>query len=160
MMKQKYISLILLFLFSFAVVLTGCDETTSGGSGVIDVARGEPKIIDSVMAVDVLNDRPQDITDTFDSELDGKVFLWILWANIDEAHTVEVSWYSPDDDLEDPPYHEENRTISSTTGEKITWFYIDAPTGGLSGERFASGYWIVEVYLDGVFERSHLFYMD
>ena len=159
-MRQIYITFTLLLLFSGVIVLNGCEETTSGGSGVIDVGRGEPKIIDSVMSVEVRNDRPQDVTDTFDSELDDKVFLWILWGNIEDAHDIEVSWLSPADDLDDPPYHVEKRTISSTTGEKITWFYIDAPTGGLSGERFASGYWIVEVYLDGVFERSHLFYME
>ena len=159
-MKTNYITITALLLLSLSFMLSGCEETTSGGSGVIDVARGEPKIIDSVMAVDVLNDRPQDITDTFDSELDDKVFLWILWGNIDDTHQVEVSWISPADELDDPPYHTEKRTFSSTTSEKITWFYIDAPTGGLSGERFASGYWIVEVKLDGVFERSHLFYME
>ena len=159
-MKSYYITFSAILLVAFAYVLTGCEETTSGGSGVIDVARGEPKIIDSVLAVEVTNDRPQDITDSFDSELDDKVFLWILWGNIDRTHQVEVSWISPADELDDPPYHTEKRTFSSTTGEKITWFYIDAPTGGLSGERFASGYWIVEVKLDGIFERSHLFYME
>lgn len=159
-MKRTYIIFFSLLVVSLSFVMMGCEETTSGGSGVIDVARGEPKIIDSVLAVEVRNDRPQDITDSFDSGLDDKVFLWILWGNIDDTHQVEVSWISPADDLEDPPYHTEKRTISSATGEKITWFYIDAPTGGLSGERFASGYWIVEVLLDGVFERSHLFYME
>ncbi len=157
-MKYAYITFSALLLVSF--VLMGCEETTSGGSGVIDVGRGEPKIIDSVLAVDVRNDRPQDITDSFDSELDDKVFLWVLWGNIDNTHEVQVFWYSPEDDLDGPPYHKEVRNITSTTGEKITWFYIDAPTGGLSGERFASGYWIVEVELDGIFERSHLFYME
>ena len=158
-MKSYYRAFAAILLVSFVFVMMGCEETTSGGSGVIDVGRGEPKIIDSVMAIDVRNDRPQDITDSFDSELDDKVFLWILWGNINKTHQVEVSWISPGKDLDDP-YHVEKRTFSSTTGDKITWFFIDAPTGGLSGERFASGYWIVEVALDGIFERSHLFYME
>ena len=80
-------------------------------------------------------------------------------GNINKTHQVEVSWISPDKDLDDPHYVEK-RTFSSTTADKITWFFIDAPTSGLSDERFASGYWIVEVALDGVFERSHLFYME
>ncbi len=159
-MKYIYTSIIAIPFLIFALLLNGCEESTSGGSGAIDLGRAEPKIIDSVLSVDVVDDRPSDITDTFDSELDDKVFLWILWDNIDTGHKVEVNWISPADDLDDPPYHSEKITISSTTGEKITWFYIDAPTGGLSGERFASGYWIVEIYLDDLFERGHLFYME
>jgi len=159
-MKRTYTLLSIMLFLSIAFILSGCEETTSGGSGAIDIGRAEPKIIDSMLAVSVVDDRPSDITDTFDSELDDKVFLWILWDNIDTGHQVEVNWISPDDDLEDPPYHSEKITISSTTGDKITWFYIDAPTGGLSGEKFASGYWIVEIYLDDLFERGHLFYME
>ena len=159
-MKQKYISLLVIVLLPLAVVLNGCEESKSGGSGAIDIGRGEPNIVESVLAISVEDDRPNGITDTFDPELDKQVFLWLLWGNIDESHTVEVLWYSPEDDLDDPPFWSEKRTISSTTGEKITWFYIDAPKGGLSGDRFVSGYWTVEVFLDGLFERSHFFYME
>ncbi len=159
-MKHIYTSLIATTFLIFALILNGCEESTSGGSGATDIGRGEPKIIDSVLAVDITDDRPTDITDTFDPEIDDKVYLWILWDNIDDGHEVKVNWISPDDDLDDPPYHSEEITINSSTGDKITWFYIDAPTGGLGGTQFATGYWIVEIFLDGLFERSHLFYME
>ena len=159
-MMKKHTPFFVIMLLPFAIIFNGCEETTSGGSGAIDLGRAEPKIIDSVLSISVHDDRPDGITDTFDPELDEQVFLWILWENIDQRHSVEVNWYSPDDDEDDPPFWNEKRTISSTTGEKITWFYIDAPKGGLSGNQFASGYWTVEIFLDNLFERSHLFYME
>lgn len=159
-MRKRNTILFGIVLFSLTIILYGCDETKSGGSGAIDLGRGEPNIVESVLSVAVHEDRPDGITDTFDPEIDEQVFLWVLWENINNGHKVRVLWYSPEDDAEDPPFWEEERTISSTTGEKITWFYIDAPKGGLSGDRFASGYWSVEVHLDGLFERSHLFYME
>ncbi len=84
----------------------------------------------------------------------------MLWENIDKTHNVRVDWYSPAEDDDDPPFWSEEKRITSTTGEKITWFYIDAPEGGLSLNRFTSGYWTVEVFLDDLFERSHFFYME
>ena len=160
-MKQVYTSFLVIVVLLFAIVLNGCEETKSGGSGVTDLGRGEPSIVESVLAISVDEDRPVGIIDTFDSEIDEQVFLWVLWKNIDQRHTVKVLWYSPDDDEEeDPPFWSEERTITSTTGEKITWFYVDAPEGGLSGDQFASGYWSVNIFLDGLFERSHLFYME
>lgn len=159
-MRQKITLLLILLFLPFTVIINGCEESTSGGSGAIDLGRGEPNIVESVLAISVFEDRPDGITDTFDPELDEQVYLWLLWENIDERHIVEVLWYSPEDEEDDPPFWTEKRTISSTTGEKITWFYIDAPKGGLSGDRFATGYWTVEIYLDGLFERSHLFYME
>ncbi|MDE0481251.1 MAG: hypothetical protein OXI67_01610 [Candidatus Poribacteria bacterium] len=160
MMKQKYIPLLVIVLLPFLVILNGCEESKSGGSGAIDLGRGEPNIVESVLAISVHEDRPDGITDTFSAEVNDQVYLWLLWENIEESHTVEVSWFSPEDDLDDPPFWNEKRTISSTTGEKITWFYIDAPTGGLSGDQFATGEWFVEIFLDGLFERSHLFYVE
>ena len=37
-------------LLSLTLALSGCGEDPSGGSGFTDVARGEPTIIDSVLA--------------------------------------------------------------------------------------------------------------
>lgn len=159
-MKRAYIMFLAILTLPLTFVLNGCEETKSGGSGAIDLGRGEPNIVESVLAISVHEDRPDGITDTFDSELDKQVYLWILWGNIDQRHKVKVSWFSPENDTDDPPFWSEERTITSTTGEKITWFYIDAPKGGLSGDRFESGYWSVEILLDGYFERSHLFYME
>ncbi len=140
-------------LLSLTIGLSGCSEDPSGGSGFMDVARDEPTIIDSVLAISVFEDRPDGITTTFSAEVNDQVFLWILWSNITEHHTVTVSWYSPEDDLDDPPFHTEQQTLTSTTGDKITWFYIDLPD--ITGE------WFVEIYLDDdLFERSHVFLVE
>ena len=140
-------------LLSLTIALSGCSEDPSGGSGFTDVARGEPTIVDSALAISVFDDRPDGITDKFSAEFNDQVYLWILWANITEVHTVEVSWFSPEEDIDDPPFWEEKQTFTSTTGDKITWFYIDLPD--ITGE------WFVEVYLDGdLFERSHIFWVE
>ena len=139
-------------LLSLTLIVSGCSETASGGSGFTDVGRDEPTIIDSVLAISVFDDRPDGITTTFSADVNDQVFLWILWGNITERHTVEVSWFSPDDDLEDPPFWTEEKTLTSTTGDKITWFYIDLPDN--------TGEWFVEIYLDDLFERSHIFWVE
>ena len=140
-------------LLSLTIVVSGCSETSSGGSGFTDVGRDEPTIIDSVLAIDVFEDRPDGITSTFSAGINDQVFLWILWANVTEHHTVKVSWYSPEDELDDPPFWTEQQTLTSTTGDKITWFYIDLPQ--ITGE------WFVEIYLDeDLFERSHVFWVE
>ncbi|RKU24117.1 hypothetical protein C6503_01420 [Candidatus Poribacteria bacterium] len=142
-------------LLSLTIALSGCSEDPSGGSGFADLARGEPTIVDSVLAISVFDDRPDGITNRFSAEFNDQVYLWILWANITEEHTVEVRWYSPDDGIDDPPSWEEKQTFTSTTGDKITWFYIDLPDPDITGE------WFVEVYLDGdLFERSHIFWVE
>ena len=134
------------------ITLSSCNEASSGGSGFTDVGRDEPAIIDSVLAISVFDDRPDGITTTFSAGINDQVFLWILWANVEEQHTVEVSWFSPDDDLDDPPSWTEKKTLTSTTGDKITWFYIDLPD--------VTGEWFVEIYLDDLFERSHIFWVE
>ena len=90
-------------LLSLTIVVSGCSETSSGGSGFTDVGRDEPMIVDSVLAINVFEDRPDGITTTFSAGINDQVFLWILWANVTEPHTVKASWYSPEDDLDDPP---------------------------------------------------------
>ena len=142
-------------LLSLTLLVSGCSEDPSGGSGFTDIARGEPTIVDSALAISVFDDRPDGITDKFSAEFNDQVYLWVLWANITEEHTVEVSWYSPEDGLDDPPFWEEKQTFTSTTGDKITWFYIDLPDPDITGE------WFVEVHLDGdLFERSHVFWVE
>ncbi len=139
-------------LLCLTVVLSGCSETPSGGSGFMDVGRDEPTIVDSALAISVFDDRPDGITTTFAADVNEQVFLWILWDNIIEEHVVEVSWFSPDEDVEDPPFWTEKKRLTSTTGDKITWFYIDLPD--------TTGEWFVEIYLDDLFERSHIFWVE
>ena len=141
-----------MLLLLLTIALSGCGDEASGGSGFTDVGRDEPTIVDSVLATGVLDDRPEGITTTFVIDIDDKVFLWMLWTNVVEQHTVEVSWYSPDDDLDGTPSWTEEKPLTSTTGDKITWFYMDLPVD--------TGYWLVKIYLDGLFERSHWFQVE
>ncbi len=151
-MRQSYTMIVGIILLGLMIGLKGCEDSASGGSGLTDVGRAEPTIVDSVLAINVFEERPDGITDNFFAEVNEEIFLWILWNNIEESHKVKVSWFSPEGDLDDPPYWEAEQTFTSTTGEKITWFYIENP-GDL-------GEWFVEIYLDGLFERSHIFWVE
>ena len=151
---------VLVWTFSLAllwgvIIFSGCDETGSGGSGSSGVLRGEPAILDSALAISVSDDRPDGITDVFFSDASDRIFLWIYWTNVEGRHSVDVSWFSPDRTLDDPPFREERETFSSATGEQITWFFIERPSNG-----FPKGEWIVEISVDDLFERSHLFLVD
>ncbi|MDE0298812.1 MAG: hypothetical protein OXN17_09285 [Candidatus Poribacteria bacterium] len=144
-----------LVLLWVAAVFSGCDETGSGGSGSSDVFRGEPAILDSALTISVIDDRPDGITDVFFSDTSKRIFLWIYWANVEGRHSVDVRWFAPDSALDAPPFREERETFSSSTGEQITWFFIERPSNG-----FPRGEWIVEIDIDDLFERSHLFLVE
>ena len=132
-------------------VLTGC-ESQSGGSSSISPFKGEPMIVDSVLSLDVVDNRPNGITDTFRSD-DERIYLWIYWINVEGSHNVRVEWFSPEQGTGEPPYYKSTEYFTSS-GEQITWFYLEKPAGG-----FARGEWEVYVYLDNSFERSYLFYV-
>ena len=138
-------------LFLIGIIVGGCDNASSGGSGSVSLLRGEPVILDSTLAINVSDDRPDGIADTFFNTSD-RIYLWIFWVNVEGRHTVEINWFSPQNDLDDPPFREDQETFTSATGDQITWFFIDAPSGG-----FHDGEWFVEIFLDGLFERSHIF---
>jgi len=143
---------ILLFgiMFMVALAMMGCSE--SGGSKAIEPMSDEPMIVDSVMCIAVNNDRPDGITDVFFSKDDDRIYIWVYWSNLEDTSTAKVVWYKPD---EDTPFREDSQKIITKTGFGITWFYIDKPSGG-----FEPGEWSVEIYLDGGFERSHLFTVE
>ena len=154
-MNKAVVWTIGLVLLWGTMIFSGCDETGSGGSGSSDVFRGEPAILDSALTISVIDDRPDGITDVFFSDTSDRIFLWIYWTNVEGRHVVDVSWYSPDRVLDDPPFREERETFSSATGEQITWFYIERPPNG-----FPKGEWIVEIDINELFERSHLFLVE
>lgn len=153
---KKYNFQIRLFLVVFlgGMVLGGCDSSPSGGSGSLDLLQGEPAILDAVLAVDLIDDRPVGITDTF-FESSDRIYLWIYWAAVEGRHTAEVSWYSPEQDVDDPPFRDDAESFTSSTGDQITWFFIDRPSGG-----FPDGEWSVDIFLDGLFERSIFFAVE
>ena len=138
-------------LFLIGIIFGGCDDAGSGGSGSVSLLRGEPVILDSALAINVSDDRPDGIADTFFDTSD-RIYLWIFWVNVKGRHTVEVNWFSPEDDIDAPPFREDQETFTSSTGDQITWFFIDAPSSS-----FVEGEWFVEIFLDGLFERSHVF---
>ncbi len=154
-MNKTFVWTFSLSLLCSAMLVSGCDETGSGGSGSSGVLRGEPAIVDSVLAISVVDDRPDGITDVFVSDLNDKIFLWIYWTHVEGRHTVDVRWFSPNTALDDPPFREERETFSSASGEQITWFFIERPFIG-----FRKGEWIVEIDIDNLFERSHLFLVE
>ena len=143
-----------IILFPIGIIFGGCDDAGSGGSESVSLLRDEPLILDSTLAFNVNDNRPDGITDTFFVDINDQIYLWIFWVNVKGRHTVEVNWFSPDEGLDDPPFREDQETFTSSTGDQITWFYIDAPPGG-----FTDGEWFVEIFLDGLFERSHVFYV-
>jgi hypothetical protein len=154
MHNRPHISILFTRLLLIGIILGGCDETGLGGSESVSLLKGEPVILDSALAVNVNDDRPDGIADTFFDTSD-RIYLWIFWVNVQGRHTVEINWFSPEDDSDAPPFREDQETFTSSTGDQITWFFIDPPSTG-----FSEGDWRVEILLDGLFERSHLFFVN
>ncbi len=131
------------------VLILGCGD--EGGSGVLEPLADEPMVLESVMCLDVGEGRPMGITNSF-LDSDEEIYVWIYWINVEGEHTAKTVWYEPDAEL---PFEEESRTFDSSTGFSITWFFIEEPSDG-----FAKGEWSVEIYMDGLFERSYLFMVE
>lgn len=137
---------------AFAVIVllalvTGCDDDGLG-AGTVEPLADEPMILESIMCLDIDDARPVEITDTF-LESDDRIYIWIYWYNVETVSRVEVVWFQPDDPL---VWNEDSQTIDSSSGFAITWFSIKEPSNG-----FRDGDWLVEVYLDDLFERSYIF---
>lgn len=142
------------FWFTFLIIvlpilILGCEG--GAGRGGVEPLSDEPIIVDSVMCLDVDDSRPVLITNSF-LENDKKICVWMYWSNIEDRSTVRVVWFEPGSET---PYHEETQVIESSTGYYLAWFYITRPSGG-----FPDGEWSVEIYLNGLFERSHLFIVN
>ena len=137
------------------LIFSGCEDGVDGGSSSSNLLRDEPAILDSVLAISVAEDRPDGITTTFFTELDDRIYLWVLWTHVEGRHVVEVEWFSPDEAEEDPPFRTDKEVFTSATGDQITWFFIESPADG-----FTTGSWSVEIFLDSLFERRHLFAVE
>ncbi len=129
------------------VFIVGCEED-GGDKGVLEPLADEPMILESVMCLAIDDGRPQEITDTF-LDSDDSVYIWMYWSNVPAESEVEVLWFEPGEEV---ALVRDSQTIVSTTGFAVTWFSIDEPLFG-----FEDGEWSVDVYLDNMFERSHLF---
>ena len=129
------------------VFVSGCDED-GNREGMVEPLPDEPVILESVMCLDIDDARPVGITDTF-FESDDRIYIWMYWSSVETPSTVEVLWFEPGAELSSD---KDSQIIDSSTGYAIAWFSIDEPVGG-----FKEGDWSVDIYLDDLFERSHLF---
>lgn len=136
-------------IIALPVLIFGCGET--GGSGALEPLADEPMILESVMCLRIDDARPVAITNSF-LESDEEIYVWIYWTNIKGRSDIEAVWFRPN---KDAPFYEESQVIHSSSGFGITWFFIEAPSDG-----FTAGEWSVDIYLDGQFERSHLFIVE
>ena len=131
------------------IFLFGCGE--EGGSGAVEPLADEPMILESVMCLDIDDARPVGITDTF-LESDKNIYIWMYWTNVEDSSSVKAAWFEPGKDF---PFREDSQIIDSVTGFQIIWFYIEKPSDG-----FIEGEWSVDIYLNGLFERSYLFMVE
>jgi len=133
-------------LFALLFLCSGynCSET-KGTKGTTNPLLDDPYIIDIVMCIEVLNDKPAGITTIFIE--DDEIHLWVEWDNIFDQHNVAIEWINPDGNLE----FTDDTDFNSENGRQITWFSITP------GKPAKKGVWEVAVYLDGNFERSLFF---
>jgi len=127
----------------------GCDDS-SGGEGGTTPEEGEARVVESFTCREVDGaSRPIGITEIFSQYHDNQICLWISWKNVEDQHVAEVAWYDPGNNKD----YESSEEFDSSTGEQITWFYVDPASMDL-------GRWEVEIWLDDVFHRSHFFVIE
>ncbi|RKY89831.1 hypothetical protein DRQ09_00675 [candidate division KSB1 bacterium] len=139
-MKVTGCSFFLLMIF----VSVHCSKTSSK-KGTTNPSLDDPYIIDIVLCVEVVNNKPAGITTVFTEH--DEIHLWIEWDNIFDRHELTVEWINLDGNLE----LRDNITFTSDNGRQVTWFAIKP------GIPVKKGSWEVVVYLDGIFERSLFF---
>jgi hypothetical protein len=106
-----------------------------------------PMIADHSMASQVDEQSSQLIsrTNTFYPS-DSKVYSWLSFGKISDAHQVEWRWFSPDGNL----YNTYTQQIPKPSGEPWNWYNLYSFIS-IAGYNAASmpGVWKVDVYLDG-----------
>lgn len=125
-------------------LLTSCskDETASGT--LVGPSIG-PRVDESQLALDVIEGAPVGITPLFVRT--DVVHLWVRWANLAPPHQGEAVWFNP----VGTEVASALVTISAGPSDQVTDFRLDlTPTSTL-------GRWVVSLYLDGTFHRSHAF---
>jgi len=126
------------------LALSACadDETASGELiGPLSGAR----VAESVLALHVVEGVPLGITDVFLQ--DETVYLWVRWEALAPPHEVEAVWFDPSAEEVDFTVLD----IDDGPPEQITVFSLDLTS--LSD----TGFWEVEIWMDGERQRSHLF---
>ncbi|NIR43350.1 MAG: hypothetical protein GWN99_05370 [Gemmatimonadetes bacterium] len=121
---------------------SACDDTSS--SGVVVGPLVGPRVVESQLAMDVIDGAPAGITDIFAPG--DFVNLWIHWAELDPPHVVDVIWFDPSDQS-----FETTLDLTEDVSEQVTVFTLEL------GDFAPTGRWEVEIFIDGEFMRSHLF---
>ena len=74
-MRHKFqIFVLFIKLLLLGIISGGCDNAGSGGSGSVSLLREEPLILDSTLAINVSDDRPDGIADTFLNQAIGSTY--------------------------------------------------------------------------------------
>lgn len=145
MKKNSALKLAILQMILFSFLIINCSQSEGGGSGGIG-PDDAPYLIEGILCSDISPEQmPVAIADNF--PIGERIYIWLHWANIEGKHDVEVFWYDPDGDL----VHEDYFGISTRNNRFINWFFLDTTSSAKPGE------WIVSVFLDQQFIRSHVF---
>ncbi|MGD2152320.1 MAG: hypothetical protein PVG79_03575 [Gemmatimonadales bacterium] len=134
---------LLMLVCACSVVLAACDDEKAAGELVGPLSG--PHVAESVLALGVFQGVPVGITDTFVQ--DETVHLWVRWNRLEPPHTAEAVWYDPDADEVDVSVVE----ILDGPAEQITVFSLELTPVS------TTGFWEVDLVLDGEFHRSHVF---
>ncbi len=132
-----------LLAFLAVLALSSCDDEKAGGELVGPLAG--PRVAESLLALGVFEGVPVGITNSFAQ--DEIVHLWVRWEALEPPHVAEAVWYDPFGD----EVAATALDIASGPAEQITVFSLDLTSGSSEGD------WEVELWLDGEFQRSHLF---
>jgi hypothetical protein len=138
-MRRNLLPLVCLY----AVALAACDDEKASGELVGPLSGAH--VAESVLALAVFEGVPVGITDTFVQ--DEIVHLWVRWNKLEPPHEVEAVWFDPNGDEVDFSVIE----ILDGPAEQITVFSLDLTPVSMTG------FWEVDLWLDGEFHRSHLF---
>jgi hypothetical protein len=120
----------------------GRDEVASGN--IVGPSTG-PRVDESLLALAVIGGAPVGITSLF--ERMDEVHLWVRWANLLPPHEAEAVWFNPSGS------EVASSIVPIDTGpsDQVTDFVLELTPSSTYGR------WQVQLYLDGVLQRSHVF---
>jgi hypothetical protein len=136
-----------LYLVILIIPLIGCDSTEGDGAGGLEPTQRYPEIQEGMICGDVIDGKPAYIDNTYFR--DERIHVWLRWENFLGSHEVNVIWVEPDGDIA----RETRSRFRSDSGEQVTFFYLDTTHTAPLGP------WLAEIYIDGRFARSYVFWI-